>query len=92
MKIPNLSVEGKIAIITGGSQGIGNGLAKGFAKAGASVVLVARGAELLEVAAKEIEADGGKALAVPTDVTNSSQVSQMVERTVQAFGRNSTTH
>ena len=44
-----LSVEGKVAIITGGSQGIGNGLAKGFAKAGASVVLVARGVELLKL-------------------------------------------
>ena len=87
MKIPKLSVEGKVAIITGGSQGIGNGLAKGFAKAGASVVLVARGAELLEVAVKEIKSQGGRALAVPTDVTDSSQVSQMVKRTVEAFGR-----
>lgn len=87
MKIPKLSVEGKVAIITGGSQGIGNGLAKGFAKAGASVVLVARGAELLEVAVEEIKSKGGRALAVPADVTDSSQVSQMVKRTVEAFGR-----
>ena len=82
-----LSVEGKVAIITGGSQGIGNGLAKGFAKAGASVVLAARGAELLEVAVREIESDGGIAMAVPADVKESSQVSRLVERTVETFGR-----
>jgi NAD(P)-dependent dehydrogenase (short-subunit alcohol dehydrogenase family) len=87
MIIPNLSVEGKVAIITGSSQGIGNALAMGFGKAGASVVLVARSAERLEETAREIESKGGRALAVPADVTDSSQVSQLVERTVETFGR-----
>ena len=87
MIIPNLSVEGKVAIVTGSSQGIGNTLAKGFGKAGASVVLAARSAGPLEHTVREIESQGGRALAVPTDVTDRSQVSNMVERTVEAFGR-----
>jgi len=87
MTIPSLSVEGKVAIVTGSSQGIGNTLAKGFGKAGASVVLAARRAELLVHTVEEIESQGGRALAVPTDVTDPSQVSNMVDRTVEAFGR-----
>ncbi len=85
--IPNYSVEGKVAIITGSSQGIGNTLAKGFGEAGASVVLVARSASRLDDTAKEIQAKGGKALAVPTDVTDSPQVSHMVEQAMESFGR-----
>ncbi len=87
MLIPNLSVEGKVAIITGSSQGIGNTLAKGFGKAGASVALAARSADRLEEAVEEIKSQGGRALAVPTDVSDSSQVSDMVRQTVETFGR-----
>jgi NAD(P)-dependent dehydrogenase (short-subunit alcohol dehydrogenase family) len=87
MSIPNCSVEGKVTIVTGSSQGIGNGLARGFAEAGASVVLASRNASLLEDTVREIEAKGGKALAVPTDVTDSARVAQMVERTLESFGR-----
>lgn len=87
MSVPNCSVEGKVAIVTGSSQGIGNVLARGFAEAGASVVLVARTASRLEDTVREIQANGGKALAVPTDVTDGAQVSKMVERTLESFGR-----
>ena len=87
MSIPNCSVEGKVAIVTGSSQGIGNGLARGFAEAGALVVLASRNVSLLEGTVREIEAKGSKALAVPTDVTDGAQVSQMVERTLESFGR-----
>ncbi|MFC1944013.1 SDR family NAD(P)-dependent oxidoreductase [Chloroflexota bacterium] len=86
MDMPIFSVDGKIAIITGGSQGIGRMLALGFAKSGASVVLVARTVADLETVANEVEIQGGKALVVPTDVTKSDQVSQMVHKTVKAFG------
>jgi len=87
MSIPSYSVAGKVTIVTGSSQGIGNALARGFAEAGASVVLASRNASLLGDVVREIEAKGGKALAVPTDVTDSAQVSQMVERTLESFGR-----
>ena len=85
--IPAYPIEGKVAIITGSSQGIGNALARGFAEAGASVVLVARRASHLEALASEIQAEGGSALAVPTDVTNGDQVARMVEQAMEAFGR-----
>jgi len=87
MSIPNCSVEGKVTIVTGSSYGIGNGLARGFAEAGAKVVLAARNASLLENTVREIETKGGKALAVPTDVTDSARVSQLVEKTLESFGR-----
>jgi len=87
MSIPTCSVEGKVAIITGSSQGIGNGLARGFAEAGAMVVMSSRNASLLEGTVRDIKARGGKALAVPTDVTDGAQVSRMVERTLESFGR-----
>jgi len=87
MGIPNCSVKGKVAIVTGSSYGIGNGLARGFAEAGASVVLAARSVSLLEDTVREIKAKGGKALAVPTDVTDGTRVSQMVEKTLESFGR-----
>jgi len=83
----DFSVEGKVVIITGSSKGIGRKLAQGFAKAGASVGLVARTVAELEAVAGEIKAQGGKALVVTTDVTKSAQVSQMVQKTVMEFGR-----
>lgn len=81
------ALTNKVAIVTGGSKGIGKSIALGFAQAGASLVLVARNATELEAAASEITSRGGKALAVPTDVTKSAQVSEMVQRAVKEFGR-----
>jgi NAD(P)-dependent dehydrogenase (short-subunit alcohol dehydrogenase family) len=81
-----LSLEGQTAIVTGGSKGIGRAIALAFAQAGASVAIAARGREDLDRTAKEIEAEGGRALAVPADVTDPAQVQDMVDRTVEAFG------
>ena len=87
MSIPSFSVEGKATIVTGASRGIGNALARGFAEAGAWVALVARTVSELEATAQEIKAKGGKAIVVPTDVTQQGQLYAMVERTVQEWGR-----
>jgi len=87
MSIPSFSVEGKATIVTGASRGIGNTLARGFAEAGAWVALVARTVSELEATAQEIKAKGGKAIVVPTDVTQQGQLNAMVERTVQEWGR-----
>lgn len=87
MSIPSFSVEGKATIVTGASRGIGNTLARGFAEAGAWVALVARTVSELEATAQEIKAKGGKAIVVPTDVTQQGQLYAMVERTVQEWGR-----
>jgi len=81
------NVEGKVVVITGASSGLGAATARLLAAQGASVVLGARRAERLESLAKEIKADGGKALAVATDVTDRSQVQKLVDAAVKEFGR-----
>jgi NAD(P)-dependent dehydrogenase (short-subunit alcohol dehydrogenase family) len=78
-------LQGKTAIVTGGSKGIGRAVARIFSQAGANVALAARGLEDLERTVKEIEAAGGRALAVPTDITDSEQVQNLVDRTMNEF-------
>lgn len=79
-------LEGKVAIVTGGSRGIGRSIALRFAEEGADVALAARGREELDKTAGEIEERGTRALGVPTDVTDPSQVHALVERTVAELG------
>ena len=79
-------LQGKTAIITGASKGIGKAIARTFAAAGASVALAARGREELEQTAKEIEGEGGRARAIPTDVTDVGQVASLVDRTIAELG------
>ena len=79
------AIEGKVAIVTGASSGIGEATAREFAKAGAITVLAARRAERLERLQKEIEEMGGKALAVPTDLTKFDQITNLVQITLSAF-------
>lgn len=86
MDIPSFSVEGKVVIVTGASRGIGNAMAKGFAAAGANVVLAARTVSELEETAQEIVDNGGKAVIAPTDVTQSDQLTKMVQTAVMEYG------
>jgi NAD(P)-dependent dehydrogenase (short-subunit alcohol dehydrogenase family) len=79
-------LDGKVALITGGSRGIGRAIALAFAEAGADVALAARGPEDLERAAEEVEAAGRRAIPIPTDVADPEQVRAMVERTVAGLG------
>ena len=80
-------ISGKVAIITGASSGIGEATAKSLAEEGVSVVLAARRKNELEDIAHQIEADGGSALVVPTDVTDETELQQLVDQTVDAFGQ-----
>ncbi|HAO43507.1 MAG: 2-deoxy-D-gluconate 3-dehydrogenase [Afipia broomeae] len=87
MQKSSFDLTGKVAIVTGGNGGIGLGMARGLAGAGASVVIAGRNQAKSESAAREIEALGAKALAVAVDVTDKNAVAGMVEATMKAFGR-----
>lgn len=82
-----ISIEGRVAIVTGASSGIGRGIALELAKAGAHVTVAARSADKLEKLVSEIEAEGGTALAVPADVTSEDQVIALFRETVERLGR-----
>jgi 2-deoxy-D-gluconate 3-dehydrogenase len=77
---------GKVAVVTGAGRGIGRSLALALAQAGADVVLAARSADQLESVAKEVQAEGRRALAVPTDITDEEAVEDLAARTLEAFG------
>jgi short-subunit dehydrogenase len=78
---------GEIAIVTGASSGIGAATARELARRGAVVVLAARRAEALEAQADAIREAGGQALAIPTDVTDRDQLSELADRALSTFGR-----
>lgn len=80
-------LEGKVAIITGASKGIGAVTAARFARDGAKVVLAARDETALNAVAKSITDAGGEALVVPTDVSDPAAVERLVRQTVEHFGR-----
>ena len=86
MSIPNLSLEGQVAIITGGGTGIGRGIALEFAKAGADVVVCSRTLANLEKVVEEVRVLGKRSLAVRTDVTQKADVDNMVQRAMDEFG------
>jgi len=84
--LPEKSLQGRVAIITGGGTGIGFAIAKEYARLGARLVLASRSADHLEPAARELNALGAEAIAVPTDVRAPEQVDRLMVQAVERFG------
>jgi NAD(P)-dependent dehydrogenase (short-subunit alcohol dehydrogenase family) len=84
----DLELAGKVAVITGASQGVGKAIARELAKEGVDIAICARRREALEAAASELEQETGRRiLPVPTDTTNWESVRRMVETTAATLGR-----
>ena len=81
------ALAGKVAIVTGGSRGIGLAIARSLAEDGASVVVSGRDAARLDAAVKELESLGAPALGVPADATKREDADRLVEVTRERFGR-----
>ncbi|MBO3459410.1 glucose 1-dehydrogenase [Aetokthonos hydrillicola Thurmond2011] len=82
-----MSLKDKVAIVTGGSKGIGWGVATVFAQKGAKVAVVARDAKAGEQTAEEIRHKGGEAVFIACDVSSEDQVKAMVQKTIDTFGQ-----
>jgi len=87
MAYAGLSLEGKVAVVVGGTTGIGRALALGLAEAGASVVASSRRLEQVEETAKLIETRGSRTLRLTSDVTDRASLESLRDRTVSAFGQ-----
>ena len=80
-------LSGKLALVTGGSRGLGKAIALGFAAAGADVVVTSRSLPALQEVTREIEAMGRRALAIASDVGEWAEVERLVETVYEKFGR-----
>jgi NAD(P)-dependent dehydrogenase (short-subunit alcohol dehydrogenase family) len=87
MSFAPLDLTGKVAVVIGGTSGIGRAIAHGLAEAGADVVATSRRADQVEAAAKEIEQRGRRSLRVNSDVSDRNSLDQLLAQVVSAFGK-----
>jgi clavulanate-9-aldehyde reducatase len=83
----DIDLSGQVVAVTGASSGIGEAIALGAAEAGAAVALAARRADRIEALARKITDGGGRAIAVPTDVSDEAQAKAFVDTTIAELGR-----
>ena len=84
--MPTFDLDGRVAVVTGGGQGIGEGIATAYAAAGAAVVVAARHADRIQRVVDTIVDAGGRAIAVPTDVTDRGALEALADAAVDTFG------
>ena len=87
MILDDFKLDGKVAIVTGASRGLGRAIAEGLAEAGADVVLAATNEKLLDEVASGIDKLGRRTLVFPADLTDETKLDELVEKTVETFGR-----
>lgn len=87
MTVGSINLDGKSAVVIGGTSGIGRAIALGFANAGADVAATSRRSEEVENAAREIEKIGRRTLRVTSDVTDRGSLERLLDASVKAFGK-----
>jgi NAD(P)-dependent dehydrogenase (short-subunit alcohol dehydrogenase family) len=87
MSMKALDLSGRVAVVVGGTSGIGRAIALGFAEAGADVVVSGRRAELIDTVAKEIEAKGRRSVRQPADVADRASLEKLRDRVVAELGK-----
>lgn len=85
--MPSFDLNGKVAVVTGGTKGLGYGIVMVFAYHGAKVVITSRHQEDCDVVAAEMAAMGGEAMGIKADVQNVEEIQNLVDRTVEKYGR-----
>jgi NAD(P)-dependent dehydrogenase (short-subunit alcohol dehydrogenase family) len=85
--VASINLEGKSAVVIGGTSGIGRAIAEGFAEAGADVAATSRRSEEVESTARQIEQTGRRALRITSDVTDRASLEKVLDASVQAFGK-----
>ena len=85
--MPSFDLNGKVAVVTGGTKGLGYGIVMVFAYHGAKVVITSRHQEDCDVVAAEVAAMGGEAMGIKADAQNVEEIQNLVDRTVEKYGR-----